>query len=144
MPDDRPAFRIASGTTGDAAQAAFATAGAALAAALAAQRALLAEDWASGPLRVRMALHAGAAELRDGDYLAPGPQPAGPPARGRPRRPGPARPAAQRAGAGDALPAGAALRDLGEHRLRDLARPERVFQLSPPGSAGRLPAAAAR
>ena len=32
----------------------------------------------------------------------------------------------------DALPAGAGLRDLGEHRLRDLARPEHVFQLLHP------------
>src|SRR3712207_8925483 len=34
----------------------------------------------------------------------------------------------------DALPAGASLVDLGEHRLRDLARPERVFQLAAPRS----------
>jgi predicted ATPase len=33
----------------------------------------------------------------------------------------------------DALPAGAALRDLGAHRLKDLARPERVWQLLAPG-----------
>ena len=32
----------------------------------------------------------------------------------------------------DALPAGAALRDLGAHRLKDLARPERVAQLLHP------------
>ena len=44
----------------------------ALAAALAAQRALHAEAWGeTGPLRVRMALHTGAAELRDGDYFGP-------------------------------------------------------------------------
>jgi hypothetical protein len=30
----------------------------------------------------------------------------------------------------DALPDGVALIDLGEHRLRDLTRPERVFQVS--------------
>src|SRR5262249_26250788 len=29
----------------------------------------------------------------------------------------------------DALPAGASLRDLGEHRLKDLARPERILEL---------------
>jgi predicted ATPase/DNA-binding CsgD family transcriptional regulator/class 3 adenylate cyclase len=33
----------------------------------------------------------------------------------------------------DALPAGAELRDLGAHRLRDLSRPERVFELRPAG-----------
>src|SRR5262249_19786616 len=32
----------------------------------------------------------------------------------------------------DALPGGVALRDLGAHRLRDLARPERVFQVLHP------------
>jgi predicted ATPase len=32
----------------------------------------------------------------------------------------------------DALPAGAALRDLGEHRLKDLAAPERIAQLGHP------------
>src|SRR5436309_11597147 len=59
-------------TMGDQCCAAFATAPAALAAALAAQRALHAEAWGeTGSLRVRMALHAGAAEERDGDYLGP-------------------------------------------------------------------------
>src|SRR5215207_7910801 len=59
-------------TVGDAVQAAFPAAPAALAAAVDAQRALLAEDWAAlGPLRVRMALHAGEAEPdARGDYLA--------------------------------------------------------------------------
>src|SRR3954449_3871949 len=50
-------------TIGDGTQSAFASAEDALRAALASQRALLAEDWADppGPLRVRMALHAGEA-----------------------------------------------------------------------------------
>src|SRR4051812_26612512 len=49
-------------TVGDAFHAAFATAVDALLAALDAQRALAAEAWgATGPLRVRMALHSGAA-----------------------------------------------------------------------------------
>ncbi len=57
-------------TVGDAFHAAFATAPEALAAALAAQRALAAEPVAEGgPLRVRMAVHTGAAEQRDGDYF---------------------------------------------------------------------------
>src|SRR5262245_66160577 len=47
-------------TVGDAFCAAFSTAPGALAAALDAQRAVQAEEWgAVGPLRVRMALHAG-------------------------------------------------------------------------------------
>jgi hypothetical protein len=33
----------------------------------------------------------------------------------------------------DDLPEGCALVDLGEHRLRDLARPVRIFQLTGPG-----------
>ena len=42
--------------------------------------------------------------------------------------------------AATALPAGVALRDLGEHRLKDLLEPERVFQLVVP-ACRRLPAA---
>jgi class 3 adenylate cyclase len=57
-------------TVGDAVCAAFPTASLALAAGLAAQRGLDAEDWGQpGPLRVRMAVHVGAAEERDGDYF---------------------------------------------------------------------------
>ena len=33
----------------------------------------------------------------------------------------------------DVLPVDAELRDLGEHRLKDLARPERIYQLVVPG-----------
>src|SRR5918994_3968849 len=40
---------------------------------------------------------------------------------------------------GDQLPAGTSLRDLGEHRLKDLFRPERVFQLSTPGLPSEFP-----
>src|SRR6516165_7511758 len=59
-------------SVGDAFCAAFPTAPDALAAARAAQIALLAQDWTRvGALRVRMALHTGAAEERDGDYFGP-------------------------------------------------------------------------
>jgi class 3 adenylate cyclase len=55
--------------TGDGVCAVFATAPAAVAAAVEAQRGLAAEPWGElGPLRVRMALHTGAAERRGGDY----------------------------------------------------------------------------
>src|SRR3712207_2297499 len=59
-------------TVGDAVQVAFPTAPQAVTAAVDGQRALLAQDWGQiGPLRVRMALHAGEAvpDAR-GDYLA--------------------------------------------------------------------------
>ena len=63
-------------TMGDAFHAAFARAPDALAAAVEAQRSLQAEPWDEiapeiGGLRVRMALHTGAAEERDGDYYGP-------------------------------------------------------------------------
>jgi DNA-binding SARP family transcriptional activator len=58
--------------TGDGLAAAFPTASAALTAAVTAQRALLGEQWAAaGSLRVRMAVHAGAAESRGGSYFGP-------------------------------------------------------------------------
>src|SRR3954454_14071013 len=58
-------------TEGDAFRAAFPTAPRALHAALDAQRALSAEPWPFelGPLCVRVALHTGEAEVRDGDYV---------------------------------------------------------------------------
>ncbi|HZO87057.1 MAG TPA: tetratricopeptide repeat protein [Chthonomonadaceae bacterium] len=119
-------------TIGDAFRAAFASAQEALTAALEAQRALHGEPWgATGPLRVRVVLHTGPAEARNGDYF------------------GPTLSRVDRlldAGYGgqillsqatqeqvcDGLPNGVSLRDLGEHRLKDLVRPERVFQLIAP------------
>lgn len=120
-------------TVGDAFYAAFTTATQALAAALDGQRALLVEEWDArlGPLRVRMALHTGTAEARDGDYFGP-----------------PLNRVARLLAAGhggqillsratqelvrDALPPDTQLRDLGEHRLKDLIRPEHIFQLQAP------------
>ena len=40
----------------------------------------------------------------------------------------------------DMLPTGAALRDLGEHRLKDLGRPERIFQVAAPDLPADFPA----
>jgi predicted ATPase/class 3 adenylate cyclase len=119
-------------TVGDAVQAAFPTAPAAVAAADEAQRALRTEEWETpDPLSVRMALHAGEAEPRDGDYLA-----------------APLNRLSRLLAVGhggqvlltqtvqqlcrDALPEHVELRDLGEHRLRDLLEPERVYQLLHP------------
>ncbi|MEJ0000149.1 MAG: adenylate/guanylate cyclase domain-containing protein [Verrucomicrobiota bacterium] len=59
-------------TVGDAFCVAFAHPHDAVQAALATQRALAEAAWQeTGPLRVRMALHCGVAELRDGDYFGP-------------------------------------------------------------------------
>ncbi len=56
-------------TTGDGAHAVFAIASDAIDAAVAAHRAIGLEHWPlSAPLRVRMGIHSGPAELRDGDY----------------------------------------------------------------------------
>ena len=123
-------------TVGDAFCAAFATAPAALYAALDAQGALLADaPGEAAPLRVRMALHTGTAEERDGDYFGP---PLNRVARlleaGHGGQVLLSQPTSDLAG--EALPMAVSLRDLGEHRLRDLARPERIFQVLAP----RLPA----
>ncbi|MDQ6604889.1 MAG: tetratricopeptide repeat protein [Chloroflexota bacterium] len=119
-------------TVGDAFYAAFTNAPAALDAALAAQRALFAEQWGAGdPLRVRMALHTGSVEAQNGDYF------------GRPLNR-----VARLLSAGhggqtlvsgateellrDSLSPGLALRDMGEARLKDLLRPEHIYQVVAP------------
>jgi predicted ATPase/class 3 adenylate cyclase len=121
-------------TVGDAFCAVFHTAGEAIAAAEAAQRALGVEPWPQGAgLRVRMALHTGECEERDGDYFGP--------AVNRVARLEATAHGGQvvlsRATAdvvGDRLPPGTGLRDLGTHHLEDLGRPEQVFQLAVEGS----------
>jgi predicted ATPase/class 3 adenylate cyclase/Tfp pilus assembly protein PilF len=126
-------------TVGDAFCCTFPTAPDALEAALEAQRLLLKERWAeSDPLRVRMALHMGAAEERDGDYFGP-----------------PVNRVARLLSAAhggqvllslpthemvrDQLPAGMKLAELGEYRLKDLFRPDRVFQLVSPDLPSEFP-----
>jgi predicted ATPase/class 3 adenylate cyclase len=116
-------------TTGDGVMAIFGTARDGLVACLAAQVALRDEAWGeTGPLRVRMGLHVGEGAGAGEDYHGPAVNRA---ARimaaghgGQVLLSGPTA-----ALAIDQMPAGASLRDLGEHRLKDLARPERVFQL---------------
>jgi class 3 adenylate cyclase len=116
-------------TIGDAFCAAFATAADAIAAALDAQRALAAEDFSAVEGRVRMALHTGASAERDGDYFGPTVNRV---ARllaighgGQVLLSGTCTELVQ-----GELPADCSLRDLGAHRLKDLAQPERVYQLS--------------
>ncbi len=121
-------------STGDGIHAVFETAAGAIFATLAAQQALAADPWKEiypHSLRVRMGVYTGEAEARSGDFY------------------GPTLNRAQRlmaAGHGgqvlvsattaelmrDTLPAEMELLDLGEHRLKDLVRSERVFQLVHP------------
>lgn len=128
-------------TGGDAFGAAFASPSDALAAALACQRKLQSETWPAelGDLRVRMALHTGEPETRDGDYLGP-----------------PVNRVARLLAAGhggqillslatqeivrDKLADGVSLLELGQHRLKDLFRPETIFQVMAPGLWSEFPA----
>ncbi len=127
-------------TVGDAFCSAFPTALDALESALTAQRALFSQDWGGeiGSLKARMALHTGAAEERDGDFFGP-----------------PVNRVARLLSAGhggqvllslptqqlvrDRLPAEVHLRDLGQRRLKDLSRPERIFQLRTPNLPSEFP-----
>ncbi len=120
-------------TVGDEFCAVFVLPSDAVAAALDAQRALSAEDFSDvDGLRVRMSLHTGNGEERDGDYFGP--------ALNRTARLlaiGHGGQVLLSGVAGDIvqgqLPPEATLREMGTHRLRDLARPEVVYQLLAPG-----------
>jgi predicted ATPase/class 3 adenylate cyclase len=126
-------------TMGDAFHAAFSRAPDAVAAAMDAQRRLQAEAWGEiVSLPVRMSLHTGAAQERDGDYYG-----------------NVLNRAARILSAGhggqvllsqatydlirDEVPEGTKLIDLGEHRLKDLTRPERIFQLVAPDLPSEFP-----
>lgn len=115
-------------TEGDSFFAAFSTATDALKAAVHAQRALAAHEWPGDGIRVRIGLHTGEGRLGGDDYIGMD-----------------VHRAARIAAAGhggqivlsastgalvDAEPLdGTSLRDLGEHRLKDLPRAERLWQL---------------
>jgi predicted ATPase/class 3 adenylate cyclase/Tfp pilus assembly protein PilF len=127
-------------TVGDAFYAVFPSATEAVAAALHAQRALVEPGWGeTGPLCVRMGLHTGVAEERDNDYFGPT-----------------LNRVARLHGIGhgrqtllsqttyeivcECLPSEASLRDLGMHRLKDLAEPVHVWQLLDPALPSEFPA----
>ncbi|HUS15138.1 MAG TPA: adenylate/guanylate cyclase domain-containing protein, partial [Chloroflexia bacterium] len=124
---------------GDSRFAVFGRATDAVAGAAALQAALHTEPWRTpAPLRVRMALHTGEADLRDGDYYGS--------AVNRCARLRSAAHGGQTLLSGttrdlvcDALPVGVALRDLGEHSLKDLQRLEHIFQLNVPGVPSEFP-----
>jgi predicted ATPase len=112
-------------TMGDGVAAAFTTAGEAVNAAVAAQRALRSHAWGrTGPLRVRMGVHVGTAQHREGDYF------------GRTLNRCARLMAVGHGGqilvssaARAELPGDVEVVDLGLHRLRDLSEPEHVFQV---------------
>ncbi|MGA8476212.1 MAG: adenylate/guanylate cyclase domain-containing protein [Candidatus Cybelea sp.] len=126
-------------TMGDQFCAIFSRASDAVAAAADAQRTLAREDWSAvGGLAVRMALHSGATDECDGDYF-------GPAVNRVARLLAVAHGGQVVASATTALllrgmmPEQTQLRDLGEHRLKDLVEPERVWQLLAPGLAELFP-----
>ena len=117
---------------GDSAFGVFARASDAAAAAIACQRAMASAAWPEGiELRVRIAVHTGEAELRDGDYFGPTVNRT---ARLRATAHGGQIVLSQAAAdlARDQLPDRSGLNDLGVHRLPDLGRPETVFGLVHP------------
>lgn len=116
-------------TAGDEFCSAFSSPQKAIRAAVSAQLGLVAEQWGVlAPFRVRMALHTGNADEREGDYFGP-----------------PLNRCARLLSTGhggqiivssataqlvqDNPPAGVNLEDLGAHELKDLERPEHVYQV---------------
>lgn len=115
-------------TVGDAFCVAFSTPREAVLAAIDAQRALAAESWGEvGLLVSRMGIHTGAAEYRDGDYFG-----------GTLNRTSRIEAAAHGGQIllsqvtcellEDEIPSGLLFKSLGSHRLRNLDRPEHLFQ----------------
>lgn len=141
----RDAFQANGGrvikTMGDGFHVVFETPSAGIAAALAGQQAIATETWPQeiGRLKVRMGLHSGESQARDGDYYGTELNRA-------------ARvmgigyggqvliSAAGAALLGSTLPEGAALIDLGRQRLKGLSKPERVYQLAHPSLEQDFPA----
>ncbi|MDP9325262.1 MAG: NB-ARC domain-containing protein, partial [Candidatus Dormibacteraeota bacterium] len=125
---------------GDSAVAVFARASDAVDAAIALQLALRETASKEAPLRLRVGLHSGEAELRsDGTYAGI--------ALSRCARLRSAAHGGQVVMSGttydlvlDHLPKKVTLKDLGPHRLKDLSRPERVYQLGHPDLPDEFPA----
>jgi predicted ATPase/class 3 adenylate cyclase len=126
-------------THGDAFFVVFRSPAGAVRAAIAAQQGLAAHDWAPGPaVRVRMGVHTGEGVLGGDDYAGLDVH--------RAARIADAAHGGQvlvsdatRGLVEHTLPAGASLRDLGEHRLRGLEDPERLHQLVGDGLAADFP-----
>jgi predicted ATPase/class 3 adenylate cyclase len=115
-------------TVGDAFHAVFHKPDEALVAAIESQRSLHQQKWEGIPdIRVRIALNTGTAQEREGDYFGP--------ALNRVSRLLSAAHGGQvllslsTKEALAAIPAALELRDMGERRLKDLSRPEQIFQV---------------
>jgi predicted ATPase/class 3 adenylate cyclase len=125
---------------GDSFCAAFHSAGDALNAALEAQKCLFQESWAPAPVKVRMGIHTGDAQASsDGQYsgyttlaLTQRLMSAG--NGGQVLLSGATRELVR-----DSLPENVELADLGERRLKDLLRPERLYQLNLAGLPNTFP-----
>src|SRR5437870_5682297 len=117
------------GIEGDSFFAAFSSAPAAVGAAVAAQLGLAAHGWPEGfSVRVRMGLHTGDGVVSGSDYVGMDVH--------RAARIASAAHGGQvilsdatRALTEQSLPAGARLRDLGKHRLKDIVEPEHLYDL---------------
>ena len=124
---------------GDSRFIVFANAHDAVAGAAAMQRRLAAIDWATpGPLLVRASLHTGIADLRSGDYYGSAVNRA---ARLRGIAHGGQTLMSRSTWelVQDELPDGVTVKDLGKHGLKDLTRPEWVFQVTPDGLPDNFP-----
>lgn len=125
--------------TGDGALAAFGVAADAVASAADLARRMAETVYPDiGPLKIRIAVHTGDAEERDDDYFGP--------ALNRTSRLLSVGHGGQvlvslvtERMVGEAVVDGVSFRDLGEHRLRDLARSERIFQMDIDGLPGDFP-----
>lgn len=123
---------VKSRNEGDAAFCVFERPGDAVASAASIQRALAVTQWpAPVSLRVRIAIHTGAVQLREGDYFGPTVNRAA-----RLRAVGHGGQIllsnATKELTGADLPEGIALKDMGLHGLKDLLQPERIWQLLHP------------
>ena len=127
---DHAGALVEAGREGDSVLAVFRTAAAGAACALNIQRKFASEPWPEGlEMKVRVALHTGEAQLREGHYFGS--------ALNRCARllatchPGQILlTKATESILTEELPPGAEMRDLGLHRLKDLARSEQVYQLN--------------
>ena len=127
------------GSEGDAHFLVFPSAPAAVRAAAMAQRALDAEPWPGGAtIRVRMGIHTGEAVRIGDDYAGIALHRAARIAAAG--HGGQVLVSAASAGLLSSAPDGLSLRDLGEYRLKDLERPERISQLVGPGLRETFPA----